>query len=182
MFERLSSMFAPRPDARGTVRPLYGAIVAAARAPHWYRAGGVADTIDGRFEMIAALLSLTIERLEALPGLKSEMALLAETFVEDMDGQLRQSGIGDVVVGKHIGRMMGALGGRISAYRAAFEAETEGPGDPDATMIRNLYRGEAPAASALAHSRAALTAFRAQLAQCDAAALLAGDIKGPDAL
>lgn len=174
MFERLSSLFAPRPDARAAVRPLYGALVAAARAPHWYRAGGVADTIDGRFEMIAALLSLTIERLDALPGLNSEMALLAETFVEDMDGQLRECGVGDVVVGKHIGRMMGALGGRFSAYRAAFEDK----GDLPATLTRNLYRGETPSEAELAHSSAALAAFRAQLSGCDAHALLAGDIEG----
>lgn len=177
MFARLSSLFAPRPDPRVAMLPLYDAIVAAARAPHWYRAGGVPDTIDGRFEMVAALLSLTIERLDSFPELKSEMALLGETFVEDMDGQLRQSGIGDVVVGKHIGRMMGALGGRFSAYRAAFEAD----GDLGATMIRNLYRGEAPTPDALSHSSAALTAFRDLLAQRDADALLAGDIEGPDA-
>lgn len=181
MFDRLSSLFTPRPNARETARPLYGAIVAAARAPHWYRAGGVPDTIDGRFEMIAVLLALTIERLDALPALKAEMALLAETFVEDMDGQLRETGIGDVVVGKHIGRMMGALGGRFAAYRAAFGAEAEGGGDLDATLIRNLYRGEAPGDAALAHSRAALEAFRAQLADRDADALLAGDIEARSA-
>ncbi|HNJ48549.1 MAG TPA: ubiquinol-cytochrome C chaperone family protein, partial [Novosphingobium sp.] len=40
-------------------------------------------------------------------------------FVTDMDGQLRESGVGDLVVGKHIGKLMGALGGRLDAYRAA---------------------------------------------------------------
>jgi cytochrome b pre-mRNA-processing protein 3 len=176
MFARLSSLFAPRADPRAAVRPLYGAIVAAARAPHWYREGGVPDTIDGRFEMIAALLSLTIERLDSFADRKREMALLAELFVEDMDGQLRQSGIGDVVVGKHIGRMMGALGGRFSAYRTAFEAD----GDLAATMIRNIYRGEAPPPAALAHSSAALTGFRTRIAQRGADALLAGELEGPE--
>ena len=32
-----------------------------------------------------------------------------------MDASLRQIGIGDYVVGKHVGRMMGALGGRLAA-------------------------------------------------------------------
>ena len=36
-------------------------------------------------------------------------------FIDDMDATLRQIGIGDYVVGKHVGRMMGALGGRLGA-------------------------------------------------------------------
>ena len=48
-------------------------------------------------------------------------------------------------------------------------------------MVRNVYRGEAPTPEALAHSSAALTAFRARIAQRDADALRAGDIEGPDA-
>ena len=136
MIKALASLlFAPRTDPRDAVRPLYAAVVAAARAPHWYRDGGVADSVDGRFEMIAALLALTIKRLEDLPGQQATMALLTEIFVEDMDAQLRQEGIGDVVVGKHVGKMMGALGGRIAAYGAGLSVE----GDPAPALRRNLY-------------------------------------------
>ena len=42
---------------------------------------------------------------------------LTDRFIADMDGSLRQDGVGDQVVGKHIGRMMAALGGRLGAYR-----------------------------------------------------------------
>ncbi len=45
--------------------------------------------------------------------------LLTEIFIDDMDATLRQIGIGDYVVGKHVGRMMSALGGRLAAFRAA---------------------------------------------------------------
>ncbi len=76
------------------------------------------DTIDGRFDMVAAMLSLALIRMETL-GLQGEGARLTEIFVEDMDGQVRQIGFGDLVVGKQIGKMMSALGGRIAAYRAA---------------------------------------------------------------
>src|SRR3546814_14949297 len=64
-----------------------------------------------------------------------------------MDVQLRQEGIGDVFVGKHIGRMVSALGGRLAAYRAALSGEAE----LDEAIARNLYRGAAPSADALAH-------------------------------
>jgi cytochrome b pre-mRNA-processing protein 3 len=124
--------------AREALAPLYQAIVAVARRPAWYRDGGVPDTLDGRFDMVAATLSLVLLRLEAEGEAgRAPSALLAELFVADMDGQLRQSGIGDVVVGKHIGRMMAALGGRLGAFRAAFG----GGGELDAALDRNIYRG-----------------------------------------
>ena len=36
-----------------------------------------------------------------------------------MDGQLREFGVNDVVVGKRIGKLMSVLGGRLGAYRGA---------------------------------------------------------------
>ena len=168
----LASLF-PRRDDRAPLRPLYAALVAQARAEHWYETGEVADTIDGRFDMVAAMLSLVILRMEAL-GLQGESARLTEIFVEDMDGQVRQIGFGDLVVGKQIGRMMSALGGRLTAYRAGL-AGTAPLGE---AIVRNIYRGEAPEPAALAHLEAGLRAFAARLEALSAEDLLAGRI-GP---
>ena len=77
----------------------------------------VPDTVDGRFDMIAAVLCTVLLRLEREPEGLATTAPLTERFVDDMDGQLRQIGIGDIVVGKHIGKMMSMLGGRLGAYR-----------------------------------------------------------------
>ena len=154
----LSRLFS-RSTGREAVAPLYAAIVAEARDPAWYLDGGVADTIDGRFEMVAAVLSVALFRLEdADPESATRAALLTETFIEDMDGQLRQQGIGDIVVGKHIGKMMSALGGRLSAYRAGLS----GDGALEAALIRNLYRGETPDDDALAFAAARLRALHAR--------------------
>lgn len=155
LFQRL---FGPAPVREADA--LYAAVVARARAPHWYVEGSVPDTIDGRFDMIAAVLAMVLLRLEASDG-EAERTLsasLAECFIDDMDAQLRQQGVGDIMVGKHIGRMMGMLGGRLGAYR-----EGVAGGDLDGALVRNLYRGEAPAAHALGHVREALLAFRADL-------------------
>ena len=170
----LASIFSrpfSRGDDRAPLRPLYAAVVAQARQPHWYVEGEVADAIDGRFDMVAAILSLTLLRMEAL-DLQAESALLTEVFVEDMDGQVRQIGFGDVVVGKQIGKMMSALGGRIAAYRAALAGEAP----LDEAVVRNIFRGEAPQAAALAHVSAGLRAFAAGLETMDAGALLAGQL------
>ncbi len=132
----------------------YQRIVARARNADWYRAGQVPDTVDGRFDMVALMLALYTFRLEAIDTDLSRrmIARVDEHFVEDMDASLRQIGIGDMMIGKHVGKTMSALGGRLGAYRDA--------GDDDAAMKaaldRNLYRAvdDAPLDWALARVRA----------------------------
>jgi cytochrome b pre-mRNA-processing protein 3 len=63
--------------------------------------------------------------MERDPALATPTARLTELFVEDMDGQLRESGVGDLVVGKHIGRLMSVLGGRLGAYRDALASGSD---------------------------------------------------------
>ena len=149
--------------------PLYNAVVARAREPHWYLGGQVPDTVDGRFDMIAAILGFVVLRLEQDEPGAPLSAVLTERFVDDMDGQLRELGVGDVVVGKHIGKMMGMLGGRLGAYRGGLA----GAGI-DAALVRNLYRGAAPDPAALAHVRDGLLAFRESLGATPIAALAEG--------
>ncbi len=159
-------------EPRDAWRPLYAATVAEARLPHWYVEGEVPDTIDGRFDMVTLVLSLVLLRLEALgedagPG----MALLTEVLVEDMEGQVREIGFGDLVVGKHVGQMMGALGGRLGAYRDGLHG-----GDLSAALARNLYRTDAPSAAALDHVEAAVRAVVARLDTLGLATLQAGHV------
>jgi cytochrome b pre-mRNA-processing protein 3 len=140
------------PDPKLTLAPLYNQIVAKAREPQWYVEGLVPDSIDGRFDMVAAILSLVLLRLEEDRTRAQDMAHLTEVFVDDMDGQLREVGIGDMIVGKHIGKIMGALGGRLGAFREAL-ADTA---KLDDSILRNIYRSETVEASALAHVRQGL--------------------------
>jgi cytochrome b pre-mRNA-processing protein 3 len=164
----LKRLFAKQ-DETAPLRPLYAAMVAEARNPVWSREGGAPDTIDGRFDMVAAIVSLVLIRLEGEPEGAAPVAYLTEIFVSDMDGQLRQIGIGDIVVGKHIGRMVSALGGRLGAYREALAG-----GDLEAALIRNLWRGEA---TATAHPAFVADRIRALHAAYDATpteAVLAG--------
>ncbi len=164
----LARLFRSRDEAE---LPLYTAIVARARMPHWYEAGAVPDSIDGRFDMVAAILAFVLLRFEGDPEAAGPSASLTERFVEDMDGQLREIGIGDVVVGKHIGKMMSMLGGRLGAYRDGLAG-----GDLDAALVRNLYRGMAPEPEALGHVRDSLLAFRDALAATPTAGLIAGEL------
>lgn len=156
---------------RGTAPALYDQVVAHARAPHWFAKGQVPDTIDGRFDMIAAVLAMVLLRLEVEAAARAQSAHLTEVFINDMDGQLREIGIGDIVVGKHIGRMMGMLGGRLGAYRDGLAAGTLGE-----ALVRNLYRGVAPDPAALTHVEAELRALYARLTAAPVARFLAGEL------
>jgi cytochrome b pre-mRNA-processing protein 3 len=154
-----------------TAVALYDRVIATARAPHWYETGGVPDTLDGRFDMVAAVLSLVLLRLEDVTAAGPASARLTERFVTDMDGQLRESGIGDIGVGKHIGKMMGMLGGRLGAYREGLAANDLRP-----AMTRNLYRGVTPDAAAVSHTQTALLALRDSLSATPTDALIEGQM------
>ena len=117
----LSRLLGTGPDPRDAVRALWHRVVEIARDPAYYRECQVADSVAGRFDLLCAVLCVVIVRLEA-SELRSESALVAELFVEDMDGQLREFGINDVVIGKRMGRLMSVLGGRLGAYRSALVA------------------------------------------------------------
>lgn len=156
---------------RDETAALYAAVVARARQPHWFLDGAVADTVDGRFDMIAAVLAMVMLRLESDPAGVPAATHLSEAFVDDMDPQLREIGIGDLLVGKHVGRMMGMLGGRLGAYRDGLAA-----GDIKPALVRNLYRGKAPAPEALANVERALLAFRADLDGIALDRLIAGEL------
>ena len=89
---------------------------------------------------------------------------------DDMDGTLRQIGIGDYVVSKHVGRMMGALGGRLGAFRAA---DAGGTGYAEAVR-RNIFHEAPPSDGAVAAVSARLERFAGALGETGKDDLLAG--------
>ena len=156
---------------RETYRPLYESVVATARNPFWYREGRVPDTIDGRFDMVAAILALVLLRLEREPEAKQASVLLTELFIDDMDGSVRQIGIGDLVVGKQVGRMVSALGGRIGAFREAGSAA----GFEDSVRL-NIFHDAPPSAEALRLVAGRLQAFRQNLDERPTQTILDGGL------
>ena len=160
---------------REPLQPLYRAIVAKGREPAWYRDGQVPDTLDGRFDMIAAILSLLLIRLETEgEAARRESVLLTEIFIDDMDASLRQIGIGDFVVGKHVGRMMSALGGRLGAFRAAAES-----GDWRAAVRRNIFRDSPPGEDQVDWVAERLRGLAAWLGETERGTILAGRLPLP---
>jgi cytochrome b pre-mRNA-processing protein 3 len=169
----LLSRFGRRTRERDALQPLYDAVVARARDPFWYREGQVPDTLDGRFDMLAAMMAIVLIRLETEAGEEAKLnsVLLTELFVEDMDESLHQIGIGDYVVGKHVGKMMSALGGRLGAFRqAAQDRDFAGP------VRRNVFHDGAPSEAAVEVVAGRLERFDAALLAVPAAELFEGKL------
>lgn len=169
----LSRMLGTQADPHDLVRPLWHRVVELSREPSHYARCGVADNVDGRFDMIVHLLSLAMLRMETSSEIGHLAARVTELFVEDMDGQLRETGVGDSV-GKHMGRLMSALGGRLGALRKVMADTDFDTGDAAlaAVLIRNVHwvpSGGDPAA--LAASFRALSADFAARSDAD---MLAG--------
>lgn len=168
----LLSRLLGKPDQdQEAIRPLWHRTVEIAREPGWYARGGVADTVPGRFDAITLVLALVMLRMDGKDAMRAPSARLTELFVSDMDGQLRQSGVGDLVVGKKVGKLMGALGGRIEALRAALAQS--GDAELIAAIERNVTLGDNGDPAAIARE---LRVLKADLDAVSDADLLAGNI------
>ena len=167
----LSRLFKSEPDPREDLRPLWHRLVELSREPVFYRDDGVADTVGGRFDMIAALLALVLLRMEREPVLAQESVLLTELFVADMDAQLRETGVGDIVVGKHVGKLASVLGGRLGAFREALTSNKQGPFE--AALERNTTMADERGTAGLEKR---LRRFYEKISALDSKLLLAGEI------
>jgi cytochrome b pre-mRNA-processing protein 3 len=166
----LDRLFGKLADDKAALRPLWARIVAIAREPDWYARGGVADSKAGRFDMVTMVTALVMLRMEREPALLPASARLTECFIEDMEGQLRQEGIGDPALGKRVTDLVGALGGRIGALR---EASAAGGDAYEQAIVRNVTfagAGDPAFVAARAHE---LTRTLGRLGESE---LLAGEI------
>lgn len=118
--------FRARSRTRRKARELYGVVVAAARSPGYYEGFSVPDTPEGRFEMLVIQLFLLLERIKKVPNTGQDLAQgVIEAFVADMDGAMREMGVGDLTVPKKVRRAAAAFYERGAAYRAALQAENQ---------------------------------------------------------
>jgi len=150
-----------------TIDRLYGAIVAHARLPAFYRALAVPDSIEGRFDLLVLHVHLLFRRLAQGDGLCRAIGQgIFDRFLADMDASLRELGVGDLAVPKRMRAMGEAFYGRAAAYDAAL-GET-GDEALAAALQRNVYASDPDAgrsAALLAHYvRSAAAAMAAQLA------------------
>jgi len=145
------------------VRSLHAALNAQARQRTFFADFGVADSLDGRFDLVALHAWLVFERLRAAGHADVAHALSDAIFV-GFDEALRDLGAGDMSMGRKIKQMGDAFNGRINAYASATGEE-----ELSAAILRNVYRGDQTRTrEALALARYAIAARR-HLGACDVA-------------
>jgi len=160
-----------RPDP---VETLYAALVEKARDPVFYTAFAVPDTVDGRFDMVVIHAMLVMRRLRESPDeVHSTGQRLFDLMFADMDQSLREMGVGDMSVGKHVKKMAKAFYGRAAAYEEGMDG---GPEQLARAVADNLYRHAHPGAETVAGIASYLTRASAYLARQPVTDIAAGKI------
>jgi cytochrome b pre-mRNA-processing protein 3 len=126
-----------------TAQTLYASAVKQARLPLFYEQFGVADTPDGRFDMIMVHVYLILRHLKGGDTQCQAVAqMVFDTMFTDMDQNLREMGAGDIGVAIRIKDMAKAFYGRIGAYDEGLDsAESE---TLEGALLRNVYRKTVP--------------------------------------
>jgi cytochrome b pre-mRNA-processing protein 3 len=113
-------------------RRLYDALVSRSREPLFFADFGVADSIDGRFDMLVFHAWLALAELKGGPGAQA----LTDTIFTGFDEAMREQGVGDMGLGHKLKAMANAFYGRIAVYDGAKSEE-----ELAAALAKNLWRG-----------------------------------------
>ena len=120
-------------------KKLYYKCLQASRRPEFYTEFEVADTFDGRFDMLCLIVSVLIQKLNQESHKTREFSqLLFDIMFKDIDLTLREMGAGDLGVGKRVKIMSESFMGRLTKYSKSLEnSDKLLLAD---TLSRNLYR------------------------------------------
>ncbi len=171
IFSNLFSRANPKDKATNA---LYDSIVQKARDPAFYTVYGVPDTVDGRYDLIVIHAMLVFRHLRKD---KKESADIAQSLFDlmftDMDRSLREMGVGDLSVARHIKKMAKAFYGRAAMYEEGLD------GEPDALIQAlevNLFRNNENAADVINQMADYLTRAAAHLDSQDISEIIAGRV------
>ena len=138
----LLSIFRSKPQDKIAAQ-LYFKIAEHARDPAFYTDFGVADELEGRFEVLALHLFLLMRRLktgsEETADQRADLAQrLFDTFFKAMDDVHRQMGVGDMSVARKVRAMAEAFYGRAAAYDEALHEDADSLAIAR-SLSRNVY-------------------------------------------
>jgi cytochrome b pre-mRNA-processing protein 3 len=161
-------------------RALYDQLSTAARDPALYGAGRVADTPDGRFELLALHAAVFFDRLSKRGDQADETSQeVFDILFSAMDHALRELGVGDISVGKRIRKLAESFYGRLAVYHEGIVGAEDKQSDlvkAIATHVLESNDVNHPFAQVLARR---VTQWHRGLAQQDDADLLSGQMRIP---
>lgn len=152
---------------------LFGSVTRIAREPHWYVEGKVPDTLDGRFAVLATVTAMVLVRLETEGEFGDQTSVaLTERFIEVMESEHRELGMGDPTLGKTVRKLVGSLARRTEVWRSAVQEQTSWA----EAVRKSLYKsGVSP--DALEHSAGALERLWTNLRHTQVADLSKGKLE-----
>ncbi len=115
---------------------VYERVMQHIREPELYTGFNIPDTFDGRYELLLVHAFMVIETLHEKDEASASdfnQALFDRIFIQ-MKITLREIGVGDVGIPKHMQKMMKAFNGRMHSYADALDADTL-----QVVLLRNLY-------------------------------------------
>lgn len=122
---------------------LYSHVVSAARKPQLYGQSGTPDTANGRFELIILHIFMLFRRMqEDSAQMRSVKQKTFDRFLEDMDVNLREIGVGPDGVPKRIQKMLENFYGRAAAYQTAIDENNQA--NMAEVISRNFYADVKP--------------------------------------
>ena len=105
---------------------LFESVTRIAREPRWYVEAEVPDSLDGRFAVLATVTALVLVRLESEGEEGNRISVaLTERFVEVMESEHRELGLGDPALGRTVRRLVGSLARRNELWRRVAAGEME---------------------------------------------------------
>ena len=113
-------------------RRLYDALVSRAREPVFFTVFGVADSIDGRFDVLVFHAWLALKEL----GGGAAAQALTDLLFTGFDEAMREQGVGDMGIGHKLKAMANAFYGRVAAYDGAKDES-----ELAVALAKNLWRG-----------------------------------------
>lgn len=134
MLNLLRNSHRRKKDGQALHQALYDGLVSRAREAVFFADFGVADSIDGRFDVLVFHAWMVLAELKGAPAAQG----LTDAIFTGFDEAMREQGAGDMGIGHKLKAMANAFYGRLSAYDAAKdEAALAG------ALAKNLWRGAA---------------------------------------
>jgi cytochrome b pre-mRNA-processing protein 3 len=115
-------------------RRLYDGLVSRAREPVFFLDFAVADSLDGRFDVLALHAWLVLAELKGGPAAQA----LTDAIFTGFDEAMREQGAGDMGIARKLKAMADAFYGRMTAYDTAKDES-----ELAAALAKNLWRGAA---------------------------------------
>jgi cytochrome b pre-mRNA-processing protein 3 len=173
-WQRLRAHLQERRQRRDVVHRLYTKLVAQAREPCLFTDLAVPDTREGRLEALSLHAILLLRRLhdEGTEGQAVAQELFDLMFA-DIDQHMREWGVGDLSVGKHVKRVAQTFYARAAALTPGLSA-----GDGEllvGPLAHNVY-GDAGATEAAQRLAAYLLRQEAWIRTLPGTTLLAGEL------